>query len=468
MSDARVTFVALIVLGLFNATDSKCAEQAGRTNVIVFFADDLGWGDVGCYGNKTLKTPNLDRLAAEGARLTNFYTSCPFCAPSRASLMTGRYHFRSGMTRNPTPDKNINDVGLPDSEVTLGEAFQAAGYKTICIGKWHLGHRPEFKPLRHGFDEYLGILYSNDMRPVELIEGDQAVEYPVIQATLSQRYADRAIRFMEANREQPFFIYLPFAMPHKPLAASEKFYKSTGHGLYADTMAELDASIGRVLEKLQELQLDKNTLVFFSSDNGPWYGGSSGGLRGMKGTPFEGGIRVPLIARWPGRIPAGHVSHEPAIIMDLFVTALTAAGVDVPKTNPLDGRDILPVLTSDAKSPHDALFGIRGADLQAVRSGKWKLHVGKSPQPRMLPPDDSWIDPRAPDGVTIIAPYEQARPSQHPGIVSGDQWDDYALFDLDADPAEQHNVAGQHPEVVKDLRKKFDAMKKEIAATVGE
>jgi len=289
---------ALAILSTF-AAPGFAADRP--PNVIVIYADDLGWGDLGCYGHPDFKTPNIDRLATEGARLTNFYSSCPYCAPARAALQTGRYQVRSGITRNPCPDAGVNDVGMPADEITLGEAFQAAGYKTSCIGKWHLGHKPEFYPTRNGYDEYLGILYSNDMRPVELWDNEKVIEYPVVQATITRRYTERALAFIDRNKDNPFFLYLPHAMPHKPLAASEAFYKQTGTNLYGDVMAEIDWSVGEIIAKLKKLGLERQTLVFFTSDNGPWYGGSTGGLRGMKGRTWEGGTRVPLIAWWPGR-----------------------------------------------------------------------------------------------------------------------------------------------------------------------
>ncbi|MBI3464990.1 MAG: sulfatase, partial [Planctomycetes bacterium] len=370
---------------------SSPALAADKPNVVIIYADDLGWGDLSCYGHPKFKTPNIDSLAAEGAKLTNFYSCCPYCAPSRVGLQTGRYQFRSGVTNNPAPDAGINDVGIPSEELTLGEMFKAAGYATACIGKWHLGHKPEFHPLKHGYDEYLGILYSNDMRPVELWDGPRVIEYPVYQATLTKRYTERAVAFIERNRERPFFLYLPHAMPHKPLAASEAFYKKSGNGLYADVLAELDWGVGQVLGALHSLGLEQNTLVFFSSDNGPWLGGSSGGLRGMKGQTWEGGIRVPLLARWPGRIPAGHVSHEPAIILDLFATSLTAAGIALPQDRTIDGRDIMPLLTSDSKSPHETIYSIRGNQLFTVRSGKWKFH-GAPPGRPPVAPNQAWTD----------------------------------------------------------------------------
>ncbi len=457
----------LILLGAVFAALPAVAGDAKRTNVIVILADDLGWGDLGCYGHPKFKTPHLDQLAKEGARLTHFMTCMPYCAPTRGALLTGRYPFRNGLTLNPRPATDptgpgSDHVGLDTSEVTLAQVFRDAGYATGCVGKWHLGHQPQFRPLKRGFDDYYGILYSNDMHRVELFDGDRMAEYPVVQATLTRRYTERALTFLDRNKGRPFFLYLPHAMPHKPLAVSEAFYGKSGAGLYGDTLAELDWSVGQLLAKLKELGLERNTLVLFTSDNGPWYGGSAGGLRGMKGQSWEGGYRVPLLARWPGKIPAGHVSHEPAVIMDLFTTALVAAGVAPPKGVVLDGKDIMPLLTSAAKSPHEAIFGMRGDTLATVRSGPWKLHL-VPPGPKMakaFKPDDPWVDPRRPDGVRILAPYEQAHPSAFPGVQTGDTFTGVGLFNLERDPAEQHNVSDKHPEVVARLREYADRVKK--------
>lgn len=440
-----------------------------RPNVIVILADDLGYGDLACYGNKKFKTPQLDRMAAEGAKLTHFNCPAPFCAPTRASLMTGRYPFRCGMPENPAPDGDKDRTGLhlPESEVTLGQLFQQAGYATAIIGKWHLGHaKPEWLPTHRGFDEYLGIPYSNDMRPVALFEGDEKREYPLVQATLTKRYTARALDFIERNKSRPFFLYFPQMLVHKPLAASEDFYKKSGAGLYADAMEELDWSVGQLLGKLRKLGLDEKTFVVFTSDNGAWFGGSCGGLRGMKGSSYEGGYRVPCIARWPGKIPAGHISAQPAVMMDLFATAVKIAGLVPPKDRVIDGRDILPLFTSDALSPHEAILGQQAAQLATVRDARWKLHV--------LPPRDMfaafdkpgkrWIDPRAPDGVTILAPYEQAQPAEHPGLRTGDLPRPMQLFDLQTDPGEQHDVAAQHPEIVARLKNSYDTLAKDAPA----
>ncbi len=455
----------ILALSLFASPATlQAAAPPARPNIIVILADDLGYGDLSCYGHPKFKTPHIDRLASAGARLTQFNCPAPYCAPTRASLLTGRYPFRNGMTQNPAPDGQSsaeNEVHLPESEITLAQLFQGAGYATGMVGKWHLGHaKPAWLPTHRGFDEYLGIPYSNDMRPVELLEGDRRVEYPLVQANVTQRYTDRAIDFIKRNRSRGFFLYLAHAMPHKPLAASEKFYKKSGAGLYADVMAELDWSVGQVLATLTELGLDEKTLVIFTSDNGAYFGGSTGGLRGMKASSYEGGFRVPCIARWPGTIPAGHVNHSPAVMMDLFSTTLKAARIAPPPDRVIDGRDIMPLFTSDAASPHDGILGQLGSNILTVRDARWKLHVlpGQDPRAKLRDSGANWIDPRAPDGVTILAPFEQYRPSDYPGRTTGDAPAPMQLFDLQADPGEQHDVAAAHPETVARLRKLYDEL----------
>jgi len=448
---------ALLLVGLIFVLPA--AEP--RPNIIIMLADDLGYGDLGCYGHPKFKTPHLDRMAAEGARLTQFNAPAAFCAPTRAALLTGRYPFRCGMTANPAPDGGpITDaVALPASEITLAQIFKRAGYATGMVGKWHLGHKtPAQMPTGRGFDEYLGILYSNDMRPVQLMDGTNVVEYPLVQATLTRRYTERALAFIERNRAKPFFLYFPQVMPHKPLATTEKFYKQSGAGLYGDVLADLDASVGEVLAKVKALRLDERTLVMFTSDNGPWFGGSTGGLRGMKGSTYEGGFRVPCLARWPGKIPAGHVSHAPAVMMDLFATSLKAANIASPADRTIDGRDILPLFTSGAPSPHAAILGHQGVPLATIRGARWKLHVLQPRDPflNLDKPGQRWVDQRGPDGVTILAPYEQYQPSDHPGVRTGVASAPLQLFDLQADPAEQQNVADRHPEVVARLKALFD------------
>jgi arylsulfatase A-like enzyme len=264
-----------------------------------------------------------------------------------------------------------------------------------------------------------------------------------VQANLTRRYTARAIDFIQRNQSRGFFLYLAHAMPHKPLAASETFYKKTGDGLYGDVMAELDWSVGQVLQCLQQLGLEENTLVIFTSDNGPYFGGSTGGLRGMKASSYEGGYRVPCIARWPGKIPAGHVNHAPGVMMDLFVTTLKAAGIAAPTDRVIDGRDLFPQFTSDATSQHAGIVGQLGARLATIRDARWKLHVVPPQDPRIkvAKPGERWIDPRGPDGVTLLAPYEQYQPQHHPGVTTGDAPAPMQLFDLLSDPAEQHDVA---------------------------
>ncbi|MBI2480894.1 MAG: sulfatase [Planctomycetia bacterium] len=448
---------------------TRSALAADQPNVIVILADDLGYGDLACYGHPKFKTPHLDRMAAEGARLTQFNTPMPFCAPTRASLLTGRYPFRCGMNGNPAPDGGpaADTLALPDGEVTLAQLFKRAGYATGMVGKWHLGHKsPAQMPTGRGFDEYLGILYSNDMRPVELIEGTKAIEYPVAQATLTRRYTARALDFIERNQEKPFFLYLAHVMPHKPLATTEQYYKQSGAGLYGDVLMDLDAGIGEVLGKLKELKLDESTFVVFTSDNGPWFGGSTGGLRGMKGSAYEGGFRVPCIARWPGKIPAGHVNASPAVTMDLFATALSVAGIEPSAGRVIDGRDIMPLLTGNAKSPHSAVFGQRSAQLAHVRDDRWKLHIiaPRDNFATLNKPGERWIDPRGPDGVTILASYEQYQPSDHPGLITGDDSLPMQLFDLQSDPGEQTDIAAQHPQIVARLKMLHDEMNRDVTA----
>lgn len=460
-------FAVIGMVGVIAMTDqAPAADTARQPNVVVILADDLGYGDVGCFNKEcAFRTPHLDRMAAEGARLTSFYVPTPYCAPSRATLLTGRYPFRHTLVNNPAPDAGQSGFGLPPSEITLAEALKPAGYATAAIGKWHLGHERPWLPCSQGFDDYFGILYSNDMFPVQLVHNEEVVEYPVVQATLTKRYTERALQFIEANQDRPFFLYLPHAMPHKPLAASADFYTpDTPDDLYADVIAELDWSVGQILQTLRRLELERHTLVVFLSDNGAWFGGSTGGLRGMKSKTWEGGLRVPLIAHMPGVIPAGVVNEHPAASIDLFPTICRFASVAVPNDRVIDGRDILPMLKdSAAPSPHETIFGMHGRNLATIRSDRWKLLM-RSPGPPMfnnLSEEEKahWIDPRRPDGVNLLAPYEQAMPNQHPGVTSGDRPKAMMLIDLEADRGEQHDAAAEHPEIVKQLTAQFEQMK---------
>lgn len=451
---------------LFVALLGMASAAAAPPNVVLILADDLGYGDLGCYGHPKFKTPNLDRMAAEGARLTQFNCPAPFCAPTRASLLTGRYPFRCGMVANPAPDggAEADALALPAGEVLLPQVLRTAGYRTGMLGKWHLGHKPGSLPTDRGFESYFGIPYSNDMRPVQVLEGSAVAEYPLVQATLTNRYTRRAVEFIHGHKDKPFFLYLAHAMPHKPLAVSEERYQKSGDGLYADVMAELDAGVGEVLKALKDAGVDRNTLVLFTSDNGAWFGGSTGGLRGMKGGSWEGGYRVPMIARWPGQIPAGQKHPGLAVMMDLFATILDTTGAKMPDDRVVDGRSLLPMLTG-AASPHEVIFGTQADKLANVRDSRWKLHVLPAKEIGLKPgPDGRWRDPRAPDGVTILAPYEQYGLDAHPGLTTGDKAAAMQLFDLANDPGEQQDVAAEHPEVVARLKAKYDAMLKDVPA----
>lgn len=464
-----IQFAIVFLVAAALTTGQTLGDDKRNPNMIVIFADDLGYGDLGCFNDDCpFETPNLDRMASEGARLTNFYVPTPYCAPSRGTMLTGRYPFRHTVMGNPAPDAGLSNFGLPQSEITIAEALKASGYATAAIGKWHLGHKPKWLPRTQGFDEYFGILYSNDMYPVQMVHNEKVVEYPVVQSTLTQRYTQRALTFIEKNRDRPFFLYLPHAMPHKPLAASDNFYTpETRDNLYADVISELDASIGQVFAKIKSLGLDDNTIIIFTSDNGPWYGGSTGGLRGMKGTTWEGGLRVPLIARFPGVIPQEIVNDSPAASIDIFPTLLRLAGVKLPDDRVIDGHDMMPLLKdSRESSSHKAIYGMRGQNLATIRSGKWKLHVrrpnqrplGNIPQKKW----GDWIDPRGPNGVTLLAPYEQPGLAQIPGRDSGDPATAMMLFDLDVDRGEQHDVAKKHPDVVKRLMVMFETTQAEV------
>ncbi len=466
------TFILILgpaILSIGTCKKGVSADNKRVPNIVLILADDLGYGDVGCFNRDCpFKTPRLDQMAAEGARLTNFYVPTPYCAPSRGTILTGRYPFRHSVVRNPAPDVGASNFGLPPSEITIAELLKSAGYATAAYGKWHLGHKKDWLPRTQGFDEYVGILYSNDMFPVQLVRNEAVVEYPVVQAELTQRYTNLAMRFIQQNKDQPFFLYLPHAMPHKPLAASDNFYTpGTPDNLYADVMSELDDGIGQVLDLLKKLSLDEKTLVIFTSDNGPWYGGSTGGLRGMKGRTWEGGLRVPMIARMPGTIPPGVVNDSPAGTIDILPTVCKLAGVDVPSDRVIDGRDVLSML-KDAKapSPHEAIFGMQGQSLATIRAGQWKLHVRNPGPPRFinLSKDEleKWVDPRGPDGVILLAPYEQAKPTQYPGLTTGDPPKAMMLFDLAADRGEQHDVSAEHPDVVKRLLAIFDKVKADV------
>jgi len=360
------------------------ARASLEPNVIIIMADDLGYGDLGCYGSELLNTPHIDRMASEGVRFTSFYSCAPLCAPSRSGLVTGRYPIRNGVTGNYCPGRDPScyiaeavagiGAGMNVDEITIGQVMKSAGYRTCCIGKWHLGGKERFRPNHRGFDHYFGLHYSNDMHPNPLWRNDEIVEdSPVDQTRLTLRYTEEALQFIEECGDRPFLLYLPHTFPHIPLHPSEKFRGSSDGGLYGDVVEEIDWSTGKILETLDRLGIADNTLVVFTSDNGPWYQGSTGGHRGRKNEAFEGGMRVPMIARMPGVIPAGTESDAPAMNIDLFTTAAKLAGADVPQDRPIDGKDLLPAMAG-GPSPHHALYFYWLDNLHAVRAGRWKYH----------------------------------------------------------------------------------------------
>jgi arylsulfatase A len=434
-------------------TPSPTAPAASRPpNVVLVFVDDLGYGDIGPYGGST-PTPHLDRLAQEGRRFTDFSVSSAVCSASRAAILTGCVHERVGIRGALGPDA---EHGLAAAEQTLAELLRARGYVAGCFGKWHLGHHPRFLPPSHGFDEWFGIPYSNDMWPLHpayadlpkdaaarkrgypdlpLIDGLKVVDAAVDgddQRTLTRRFTERAVDFIERHRQDRFFVYLPHAMVHVPLFASDAFDGRTGKGRFGDALAEVDWSVGRLLDCLDRCGLADDTLVLFTSDNGPWlsYGdhaGSAGPLREGKGTAWEGGVRVPFVARWPGRVPAGTTCDEFAASIDLLPTVAALAGAERPAL-PIDGRDIRPLLfgEADARSPHTAFGGWYDGQLGYVRDGRFKL---------VLPHRYQSLAGRPGGANGRPAPYQQAEAKQ-------------ALYDLRADVGETTDVAAAHPEVV--------------------
>jgi len=375
-----------ILLTLFGVWAMHAAAAA--PNYVLIFCDDLGYGDLGCYGSTKNRTPRIDAMAKEGMRFTSFLSSSPVCTPSRASLLTGCYARRVGMHEDFTGHWVLiprSRRGMHADEWTLPEMLKAKGYATACIGKWHLGDQPPHLPTAHGFDEYYGIPYSNDMAsarrgdpPLPLVQDTKVIEAPANQATLTKRYTREAIQFIERNKSKPFFLYLPHTFPHLPLFASKEFHGKSANGRYGDSVEEIDWSTGKILDALKQHGLDKNTLVIFTSDNGSngRNGGSNAPLSGAKGGTMEGGMRVPMIARWPGRIPAGGICNELSSTMDFLPTFAALSG-GLLSANKIDGHNITPLLTGTkgAVSPYEVFYYYRRRQLQAVRWGDWKWHL---------------------------------------------------------------------------------------------
>jgi arylsulfatase len=416
--------------GSWAGDDARRDPLPDSPNVIIVLTDDQGYADVGVFGAQGFTTPNLDRLAAEGVRLTSFYVGAPTCSPSRAALLTGSYPVRVGMTDVLRPNSTF---GLNPGEVTIADLLKSVGYATAAVGKWHLGDRPIFLPTRQGFDEYFGLPYSNDMTPLPLLENEDVVEYSPDLSQLTKRYTQRALDFITRNQQNRFFLYLAHSMPHVPIAASDDFKGKSARGLYGDVVMEIDWSIGQILAKLDELGIANNTLVVFASDNGPWllYGnhaGSAQPLREGKFTTFEGGQRVPGIVRWPDRLEGNRVSGEVVTAMDLLPTIAAITGAALP-TCAIDGRNVLPILDGSpgGAGPPTTMYFYAGTALQAVRAGRWKLHLPHGYETVTEPGMDGEAGQEASRDIAM------------------------SLFDLDADPGETTDLAEQHPDVVSEL-----------------
>jgi len=452
MSAMKTLLVLLAPLLVLAAT----AEEGRPPNVVLIFTDDQGYGDLSCFGSKTIDTPHLDALAEGGLKLTDFHVPSPVCSPSRAGLLTGCYPKRVGMHRHVVFPKDR--YGLHPDELTLADHLKAHGYATACVGKWHLGHIEPTLPTAHGFDSYFGIPYSNDMSHPDnqgkpghdldaqwraqdefwpkwgtpLMRDTEIVEHPVNQRTITRRYTDEAIAFIEKNREQPFFLYLPHSMPHIPLFVPEDVLDPDPANAYINTIEHIDAECGRIIDRLEQLGLADNTYVIFTTDNGPWlrfdnHGGSAGPLRAGKGTTFEGGQRVPAIIRGPGIAPGGE-SDALLSTIDLLPTFATLSGHPLEAPRPIDGLDVSATLTDGAPSPREEFlhYSSRG-DIEGLRQGDWKLLVHR---------------PRK----------EGAK-------------ENVMLFNLADDLGEQTNLAAKHPDKVATLRARMKELDGEITSS---
>lgn len=458
-----------LFLAVFNGDASATTRQNDpeqRLNVVVFFTDDQGWGDLSCQGAKDIPTPNIDALAEQGVRFTNFYTAQPVCSASRSALLTGCYANRIGISGALAPS---SPIGLNPAETTIAEVLRPAGYVSGCFGKWHLGHHAEFLPTNQGFDVYSGIPYSNDMWPghpespkawpklpwYTIRTGEKLPDIDIIedlddQDQITRRATKMALDFVDANAQNPFFLYVPYSMPHVPLGVGPRFRQSTSYGPYGDVIREIDWSVGEVISSLEKHGILDRTLVIFTSDNGPWlsYGdhaGATGGLREGKGTTFEGGVRVPMVARLPGIIPSGSICSEPCMTIDLLPTIAGLTGTKA-HLGPLkiDGQDIAPLLRGDsgATSPHEALFfWYHKGDLEAMRSGRWKLH---------FPHGYRTMKNRAVGNNGVPGKYDYSAKTRT------------ELYDLNDDPNETNDLSGKYPEVVARLNMLADAKRVEL------
>jgi len=404
------------------STAATGAVASQPPNIVIIYTDDLGFGDLGCYGSR-IPTPNFDGLATDGIMFRHCVSGGAVCSPARAALMTGRYGPRFGIPDVMFP---TDTFGIPDSETTIAQMLKSTGYQTMCVGKWHLGSSPKYLPTNRGFDEFYGMPYSHDMTPSVLMHNTSVIEQPVQINTLTQRYTAQAVNFIQRAGGSSFFLYLAHNAPHLPLFASQGFQGKSDLGPYGDTIMELDWSVGQVMQALKDNGVDQNTLVIYSSDHGPWYNGNAGRLRGRKGETWEGGMRVPLIARLPGAIPSGTVAHSLTTIMDVLPTLATVSGARLP-ANRLDGVDIWPVMTGQQRAvQRDLVLYFDSWNLQCARMGRWKMHLARY---------NTYAWSPAPPGGRINLPLSNPE-----------------LYDVHADPGESFDTADRNPQVIADMR----------------
>ena len=418
MTKNKFTFLFLLI---------QCFYSFGqKPNIVYIFADDLGYGDLSCYGAKDINTSNIDQIAKQGIKFTEFYSASSVCSPSRAALLTGRYPQRMGINTVFFPE---SFTGIPDTEITIPEILKEKGYATGIVGKWHLGHHYQYLPLQQGFDEYFGIPYSNDMESVVYMRGNEVESYKVKQQYITKTYTKEAQKFITKNKDNSFFLYIAHSMPHVPLYASEEFIGTSKRGLYGDVVQELDWSVGQILKSLREHGILENTLIVFSSDNGPWLamkedGGSAGDLKEGKTFTFDGGMKVPTVAMWKNRIPQGIINTEVASQMDWFPTIANITGSSIPKGLVIDGLDISKVLTDKGNRKNSDLLFLDGKQLQGYRSGQWKVKL----------------------------PYKGFRGNKWKQLVKAH---DTLLFNLNTDPGEKNNLFEKYPEKAKEILKEM-------------